>query len=311
VIVERVLPRAAQDAVVTVGTFDGVHPGHRDVVAQLAALASERGRPSVVITFEPHPLTIVNPAVAPPLLTTTDEKREVLATCGIDYLAVLPFTATLAAYSAEQFVYEVLIQRFRLGELLVGHDHGFGRARMGDANVLRGLGARWGFGVHVLDSVTAPDGSPYSSTAVRRAIALGDLAAAALQLGRPYSVSGRVVRGEQRGRRLGYRTINVAWSDSTKLLPPDGVYVARVQTPMGPAAGMLNLGGRPTFGDDARALEVHLFDVDADLYAAPVRVDFVERIRGTRRFGSTEELIAQLALDGAQARARLAEIDVG
>jgi riboflavin kinase/FMN adenylyltransferase len=264
-----------------------------------------------VITFEPHPLAIVNPLIAPPLLTTAEEKREVLATCGIDYLVVLPFTATLAAYSAAQFVYEVLIRRCRLGELLVGHDHGFGRARMGDANVLRALGDRWGFGVHVLDSVAAPDGTPVSSTAVRRAVSAGDLAAAALQLGRPYSLSGRVVAGEQRGRRLGYRTINVAWPGTNKLLPPDGVYLARAQTPIGPAGGMLNLGGRPTFGDVGRALEVHLFDVDADLYDAPVRIDFLEQLRETRRFASADELVAQLRADELQARARLSDVNLG
>jgi riboflavin kinase/FMN adenylyltransferase len=308
---DRALPASARGTIVTVGTFDGVHRGHRDVLSQLVATAARRARASVVVTFEPHPLAVVNPAAAPRLLTTAAEKREVLATTGVEYLAVLPFTPTLAGYSAEQFVYEVLLRRFRMGELLVGHDHGFGRARMGDADVLKALGDRWGFGVRVLDSVAGGDGRAISSTAIRRAVAGGDLASAATQLGRAYSVSGTVVAGEQRGRGLGFRTINVAWPDAAKLLPPDGVYAARVQTPLGAVGGMLNLGGRPTFGEHDRRLEVHLFDTEGDFYGAPVRCDFLARLRETRAFESPDALVRQLRLDEADARAHLAPTDRG
>jgi riboflavin kinase / FMN adenylyltransferase len=307
----RALPASARGTIVTVGTFDGVHRGHRDVLSHLVATAARSARASVVVTFEPHPLAVVNPAAAPRLLTTAAEKREVLATTGVEYLAVLPFTPTLAGYSAEQFVYEVLLRRFRMGELLVGHDHGFGRARMGDADVLKGLGDRWGFGVRVLDSVAGGDGRAISSTAIRRAVAGGDLASAATQLGRAYSVSGTVVAGEQRGRGLGFRTINVAWPDAAKLLPPDGVYAARVQTPLGAVGGMLNLGGRPTFGEHDRRLEVHLFDTEGDFYGAPVRCDFLARLRETRAFESPDALVRQLRLDEEEARARLAATDRG
>jgi riboflavin kinase/FMN adenylyltransferase len=300
------MPESIRGTAVTVGTFDGVHRGHRDVLDRLVATAAARGLASLVVTFDPHPLAIVNPAAAPRLLTTAREKLEVIATTGVEYLATLPFTSALSAYSAEQFVVEVLRERFRMGALLVGHDHGFGRARMGDASVLRALGAQLGFDVQVLDPVAARSGQPISSTAIRRAVAGGDLSRAAEQLGRAYSVMGTVVAGAQRGRALGIRTINVAWPDPAKLLPPDGVYVARVETPLGAAGGMLNLGGRPTFGETDRVLEIHLFDMDRDLYGACVRCDFLHRLRDTRRFASPEALRAQLVDDERAAREWLA-----
>jgi riboflavin kinase/FMN adenylyltransferase len=202
----------------------------------------------------------------------------------------------------------VLLGRFRLGELLVGHDHGFGRARLGDASVLRTLGAQHGFGVQVLPAVEA-GGRTISSTAIRRAVAGGDLARAAEGLGRPYAIAGRVVPGAQRGRALGVRTINVSWPDPQKLLPPDGVYAARVQTPRGIFGGMLHLGARPTFDEADRVLEVHCFDVEVDLYGAEVRCDLLARLRETRRFASAEALVTQLQADAAAARAVLAAVD--
>ena len=242
------IPVGEGGSVVTVGTFDGVHRGHRDVLTRLVARAHETGRPSVVITFDPHPLEVVNPQAAPPLLTVHEEKLELLSASGISYLVVLPFTTVLAAFEAERFVDEVLRERYGMTELLVGHDHGFGRGRMGDTDVLRALGATRGFEVQVLPPVHAPDGHAISSTAIRRAVAGGDLARAAAGLGRSYGVSGTVVSGDRRGRLLGFPTLNVQPRSDRKLLPPDGVYAVRVQTPTGAHGGMLNLGPRPTFG---------------------------------------------------------------
>ena len=191
------------------GTFDGVHRGHRDVVERLVARARSLKIPSVLVTFEPHPLEIVNPAAAPMLLTTHNEKLEVLAETGLDYIAVLPFTPELAAFSAEDFVELVLRRRFRLRELLIGYDHGFGKQRAGNVDVLRTLGERDGFRVEVVDPVAAPNGHSVSSTSIRRAVAGGDLERAATSLGRLYSVSGRVVPGSQRGRSIGFPTLNL------------------------------------------------------------------------------------------------------
>lgn len=303
------LPPTVQRTVVTVGTFDGVHRGHQDVLARLAARARMLGIPGVLVTFEPHPLEIVNPAAAPQLLTVGHERSEVLAESGVDYVAVLPFTPALRAYRPEAFV-ELLRTRFHMHELLIGHDHGFGRGREGDVEVLQALGSRRGFRVEVVPAVSLGDGRPISSTMIRRAVAGGDLQRAAAALGRPYSLSGRVVHGAGRGRTLGVPTLNIESPGPRKLLPPEGVYAVRAQTPAGPFGGMMNLGPRPTFGDTTSTIEVHAFDAAGDWYGASVRVDFIARLRDTIRFPSVDALRAQLARDEQAARAALASMRV-
>lgn len=296
------LPPYVKDTVITVGTFDGVHRGHRDVIERLVARAHLLKIPSVLVTFEPHPLEVVNPAAAPLLLTTHDEKQEVIAETGLDYLAVVPFTAQLAAYSAEDFVEGILRRCFRMRELLIGYDHGFGRQRAGNVDVLRTLGERDGFRVEVVEPVATADGHSVSSTSIRRAVAGGDLDRAAASLGRLYSVSGRVVEGAQRGRTIGFPTVNLGAPPHRKLLPPEGVYAVWVQTPAGPVGGMMNLGPRPTFGDLATSLEAHLFDTNSNFYGSHIRIDFVARLRETRKFASAEQLTAQLRNDERDAR---------
>jgi riboflavin kinase/FMN adenylyltransferase len=303
---ESGLPPDVKGTVATVGTFDGVHRGHQLVLKRLAQRAREIDLKSLLVTFDPHPLEVVNPAAAPPLLTTGVERTEVLAESGIDYLAVIPFTPTLRGYSAEAFVDVILRGRFRMQELLIGHDHGFGRGREGDVEVLQALGARRGFRVEVIAPVSLGDGRPISSTSIRRAVAGGDLQRAAAGLGRPYGISGKVIAGDQRGRLLGFPTLNLAMPTGRKLLPPEGVYAVRVQTPSGPLGGMMNLGPRPTFGDSTTSLEVHAFDGSGDWYGASVRVDFIARLRDTMKFPGPTELIAQLRQDAARARAVLA-----
>jgi riboflavin kinase / FMN adenylyltransferase len=298
------LPPTVAGTVVTVGTFDGVHLGHRYVIVRVVERAREVGLPSLLVTFDPHPLEIVNPSAAPQLLTTREEKLEILATCGLDYVAVLPFTHALATLGAAEFVEQVLRRRFRMCELLIGYDHGFGRARAGDAGVLRELGARDGFHVAVVEPVRLADGRTVSSTAIRRAIAGGDLERAASGLGRQYSFSGVVGRGQQRGRTLGYPTLNLELPPR-KLLPPEGVYAVRAQTPSGPFGGMLNLGSRPTFGDTTVGAEVYLLEASGDFYGAHVRVQLVERLRDVRAFASANALVEQIRLDEAAARRAL------
>lgn len=299
---ESGLPPDVAATAVTVGTFDGVHRGHRDVLDRLVTRAAQLDLRSVLVTFEPHPLEVVNAAAAPLLLTVGEEKREVLAESGIDYLAILPFTPALARYGAEDFVTRVLRERFRMKLLLMGHDHGFGRNREGDVEVMQALGARDGFRVEVVPPVSLGDGLPISSTAIRRAIAGGDLERAAFGLGRPYSLGGRVVRGASRGNRLGFPTINLAPPHPRKLLPPQGVYAVRVQTPDGAHSGMMNLGPRPTFGDTAVGVEAHLFDTSGDWYGAWVRIDFIARLRDTVKFESPQALVEQLRRDEHAAR---------
>lgn len=306
----RGLPIGHGGAVVTVGTFDGMHRGHVDVLRRLTARSADTGRPALLVTFDLHPLEVVNPTAAPPLLTLHDEKLELLAQIGVPYVAVLPFTPELATYEADRFVDEILRDKFAMTELLVGHDHGFGRGRLGDRRVLQQLGVSRGFSVAVLPPVETTPGQAVSSTAIRSAIAGGDLARAAEGLGRPYSVSGTVVGGDRRGRLLGYPTLNLAPPTPRKLLPPDGVYAVRIATPQGEFGGMVNLGPRPTFGDTGRRIEAHVFDADHDWYGARVRIDFVHRLRETRKFDGPDALVAQLAIDEAGARAALAMGDL-
>jgi riboflavin kinase/FMN adenylyltransferase len=305
-IVTSALPPDVAWTAVTVGTFDGVHRGHQFLLNELTQAARKRELKSLLITFEPHPLEIVNPTAAPLLLTVGDEKLEVIAESGIDYFAILPFTRNLANLAAEDFVREVLCRRFRMQYLLMGHDHGFGRNRAGNAATMQALGGELGFEVDVRPPIGVGNGPPVSSTAIRRAIAGGDLDRARAALGRSYSVGGRVVAGDQRGAALGFRTINVPLPSHRKLLPPFGVYAVRVQTPLGSFGGMLNLGPRPTFGDDKPLLEAHLFDASVDLYGAPVRIDFIRRMRDTQRFPDPAALRAQLQIDSAMAREILA-----
>lgn len=301
------LPPDVARTALTVGSFDGVHRGHQDVLRQLVDRARHLGVHSLLVTFDPHPLEVVNPAAAPRLLTVGDEKLEVLAESGIDYVAVLPFTPALASFSAERFVDEILLERFRMHDLLMGHDHRFGHNRSGDVATMRRLGATRGFDVSVVPAVTVDGGQPVSSTAIRRAVAGGDLQGASVGLGRPYSLGGTVVQGARRGRQLGFPTANVALPGPRKLLPPEGVFAARVQTPVGAFDAMLNLGGRPTFGEADPVVEVHLFDASVELYGARVRIDFLARLRDVQRFSGVDALVAQLHQDSADARRALAE----
>jgi riboflavin kinase / FMN adenylyltransferase len=301
------LPRLPNGATVTVGSFDGVHLGHQAVLREIGRKAREAARASVLVTFEPHPLEVVNPGAAPPLLTTGPERLEILAQSPLDYVVILRFDRHLASLPPEGFVRRVLLERCHLRELVIGHDHGFGRGRSGDVDTLRALGATLGFAVDVVDPVDYA-GQHVSSSRIRRAVIGGDLANAAAMLGRPYGVVGRVEQGERRGRLLGVPTINLSELPARKLLPPDGVYAVRVEWRGGRGGGMMSQGPRPTFQDGRRVLEAHIFDFHGDLYGEWVRVEWVERLRDIERFDSAEHLKQQMQQDRAQALAALRRV---
>jgi riboflavin kinase/FMN adenylyltransferase len=296
-------------AVVTCGTFDGVHRGHQAVLAEVTRRARANGLTSVLVTFEPHPLVVVNPAAAPKLLTLPEEKRELVAAQGIEHFVVMPFTPAVAQLDAEAFVHR-LRDEYAMRELVMGYDHGFGRGRAGDVDSVQRLARAQGFAMAVVDAVRQ-NGQPISSTLIRTALAHGDLDAAARWLGRSYGIRGTVVRGAGRGRTIGVPTINLEPPDDRKLLPPDGVYAVRVtigkpETGNGQRyGGMMNQGPRPTFGEQARTLEVHLFDFDGELYGKTVDVEWVRRLRAVQAFPSREALVAQLERDRQAARATL------
>ncbi len=291
---------------VTVGTFDGVHRGHQAVLAEIVARARGAGRASVLVTFEPHPLAVVAPERSPCLLTTPEEKRLLWPLFGLDYVDEIPFTEGIRRLSPEAFVRRVLIERWDVGELVIGYDHGFGRDRSGSVETLERIGAEAGFAVDVVGPV-AGDAGAISSSRVRAMIAEGDLAAAEAALGRPYSVVGEVERGAGRGRALGFPTANLAPTHPGKCLPPLGVYAVEAVVDGTVHPAMANLGSRPTFGEEAPRLEVHLLEWSGEpLYGTRIEVAFAARLRDVRRFAGPEELAAQLVRDRDDARAALA-----
>lgn len=304
------LPSLPNGSTVTVGSFDGVHLGHQSVLREIDRRARAAGRSSVLVTFDPHPLEVVNPEAAPSLLTTGPERLEILALSPLDYVLLMRFDRHLASLTPEEFVRQVLLERCAVRELVIGHDHGFGRGRSGDVETLRRLGESYGFEVDVVPPVDF-GGQHVSSSRIRRAVAGGGLSPAAAMLGRPYGVVGRVGQGEQRGRLLGVPTINLSELSPRKLLPPDGVYAVRVEWRDGSAGGMMNQGPRPTFQDGRRVLEAHIFDFDGNLYGEWVRIEWVERLRDIERFGSVDQLQQQLERDRTRAVAALAAARTG
>jgi riboflavin kinase/FMN adenylyltransferase len=298
-------PRPASGTAVTIGAYDGVHVGHRALIAQVCRLAAEHDLASVVVTFDRHPATVVRPASAPKLLCDLDQKLELLATTGVDYTLVIRFDEERAHEPAEEFVTEVLVDALGARIVSVGRDFHFGYRRGGNVALLQEMGARLGFEVVPIDLVAVPGlDPPVSSTAIRAALAAGDVALASRLLGRPHEVRGIVVKGDRRGRDLGFPTANVQVPEEIQL-PADGIYAGWYQRPDGhrhPAA--VSLGRRPTFHPEANTslLEAHLLDFDGDLYGEPARVSFVARLRGEERFESAEALAAQIGRDVAATR---------
>jgi riboflavin kinase / FMN adenylyltransferase len=295
------LPRDGRPAIVTVGTFDGVHRGHWEVLQEICRRARATGGRSILVTFHPHPLRVVRPEHAPPLLTTLGEKREVLAESGLEYVIFLPFTRTLQRYPARRFVEEILLGRIGMKELVIGYDHGFGRDREGGVETLREIGREIGFAVDVVEAYHL-EGEPVSSSRIRRLLGEGDAAGAARLLGRPYWLEGVVVRGERKGRELGFPTANVEVGDPEKMLPMEGVYAAYGWVAGRRIPGLLHLGPRPTFPGFAPTVELHLLDWSGDLYGRHLRIEVVDRIRDIRPFSSVDALIEAIRGDERDGR---------
>jgi riboflavin kinase/FMN adenylyltransferase len=294
------------DHAVTIGTYDGVHIGHRTVIDATRRLAEQRGLKLAVVTFHPHPASVLRPESAPLMLTDIDQRLDLLDRAGVDTTLVIPFDIERAQDTAEDFVRTVLVDCVRARVVAVGDDFHFGKGREGNVEVLTELGRRFGFEVVGLDLVAQPDGAgeSVSSTAIRQAIAEGDVVTAARLLGRYHEVRGPVVAGDMRGRTIGFPTANVA-VPRNRALPADAVYAGWYIRPDGvihPTA--INLGKRPTFYQEAEhsLLEAHLLDFDGDLYGEEARVCFVDRLRGEQRFDGIDALKAQLDADIARAR---------
>jgi riboflavin kinase / FMN adenylyltransferase len=298
-------PAPPEGSVVTIGAYDGVHLGHRTVIAEVQERARRAGRRSAVITFDRHPAQVIRPDSAPLLLTDVDQKLDLLAGTGVDYALVVHFDRDRAQETAEHFVQHVLVGCLNAKEVVVGEDFHFGHRRAGNVALLEDMGAALGFEVHGhklvgTDGHAARDDEQVSSTAIRRALHEGRLADANAMLGRPHEMRGPVTHGDERGRTLGFPTANVA-IPSEMLMPADGIYAGHLVRRSTDVAlpSAIYVGKRPTFYDDRAMtlLEVHVLDFSGDLYGEDVAVRFTHRIRPDARFASVEELTAQLKVD--------------
>jgi len=302
-------PWPDERAVLTIGAYDGVHLGHQAIIRRVRASAEEQGARSVVLTFDRHPASVVRPESAPQLLTDLDQKLELLEHTGVDATVVITFDQAQSEEPPVSFVERVIVDALKARQIVVGEDFHFGSHRQGNVALLREYGAKYDFDVDPLPLVERGDevDEPLSSTAIRRAMAGGDVELAARMLGRPFEARGIVVRGDQRGRLLGFPTANVEVPNSI-CLPADGVYAGWYLRPDGvthPCA--INLGRRPTFYEhaDHSLLEAHLLDFDGDLYDERARVEFTNFLRSERKFEGIEALVAQLKHDCEHARALL------
>jgi riboflavin kinase/FMN adenylyltransferase len=287
-----------EDTAVTIGVFDGVHRGHTAVIGELAEIkARERLRQSIVLTFENHPLAVTHPEMVPPILTTLDEKLHVLEGLGVDVVIVESFTPEVAGTDYRAFIERELAGRLGMRHLVVGYDFRLGRGREGSRERLAAEGKRLGFGVTIVPPVVS-GGSVISSTKIRGMILERKLERAARFLGRPYFFEAEVVRGEGLGRDLGFPTANLEVRDARKLLPPGGVYAVEVDAGGARRGGMMNIGSAPTMrAGGSRRIEVHLLDFSGELYGERVRTHCLRFVREERRFGSPDELRAQLMQD--------------
>ncbi|GAB6111558.1 bifunctional riboflavin kinase/FAD synthetase [Desulfomicrobium escambiense] len=289
---------------VTIGNFDGVHIGHQRLIARVRDLAAGLGVPSVVITFEPHPLRFFTGKKTPPFITLYEQRAELIKALGIDHLLCLEFNQELASMDPAEFVRRILVEGLQVRELVIGYDYAFGKGRAGNYGLLTVLGKQWGFGVEQLEPVMV-DQAIVSSTRIRDLVEAGDVWAAKPLLGRFYRVSGAVVHGQNRGGRLlGFPTANVHLVD--ELFPKTGVYCCWAELDGQVHQAVANIGYNPTFGNDVLSVEVHVLDLDRDLYGKTLKVHFVQRLRGERKFSSLDELKSQIGKDVALGRTILA-----
>lgn len=288
--------------VATIGTFDGVHLGHRSVLERLCSEAVRLGGESLLITFWPHPRMVLQPDFTDlRLLNTLDEKLELLTSTGLDNVLILPFTHDFAQTSSHDFVQQILVSTLGVRKVIIGYDHHFGHNREGSYQVLEEFQPRYGYELEAIPAAQINQIN-VSSTKVRQALLDGNMAKSKVFLGYHYFVQGTVVKGQGLGRNLGFPTANIRVNHPFKLIPKDGVYAAKLQVGNRELLGMLNIGFRPTFNGRDRSIEIHVFDFQGDLYAEDVRLCFVERLRGEVKFQTAEALVEQLKRDMSVAR---------
>ena len=306
------VPKELRSAVIAIGNFDGIHRGHQQLLAETQAEARRRNTSWGLVTFEPHPKTFFRPAEPVFRLTPLPLKARLVSALGASFTAVLAFDAALAAMTPEDFVRKELSERLGVAHVVTGYDFHFGHGRKGTPETMRELGRQLGFGVTVIDQVTDDNGfAPFSSSAIRDSLRHGHVSEAARQLGYWWTVEGEVVHGDQRGRTIGFPTLNIVLPDGSE--PFQGIYAVRVRDAAKPGAnhwkGAGYFGRRPTFASEKTFLEVYLMDFSGDLYGKTMLVEFIDVIRPDRRFDTIDDLVAQMKLDCAEAERRLEAVE--
>lgn len=294
-------------AVVTSGTFDGVHQGHRKILANLNSLAREKNAESVVLTFWPHPRTVLHPDQPTKLLTSLEEKIELIRETGPDHLIIIPFTRDFSNQTSQEFIENILVEAIGTKFLVIGYDHRFGKNREGSFDFLKNHSSQFGFTVEEISREDIDD-ITISSTNIRQYLQNGQLEKASSLLGRPYFITGKVVHGEKMGRKLGYPTANIVVNEKLKLIPCDGVYAIKVTWNNTIYNGMLNIGYRPTVNGLSHMIEAHIFDFEHQIYDHELRISFCKYLRPEIKFPSLEHLKEQLLKDEINAKSVLKSI---
>lgn len=297
-----------ENAVVTIGNFDGVHKGHHSLMDAVIKKAGEIGGTAIVMTFEPHPLKVLRNGSSPPLITLYEQKKERIEASGIDVLICINFTEEFAALDPEYFLEKILVEKIGMKAIVAGRDYAFGKNRKGNIDFLKAMGGKLGYQVVLPDWIEClQEGDRISSTRIRETILSGDVGRAASMLGRYYQIRGEVVRGRNRGGKLlGFPTANILFQD--ELCPKYGVYAVTAEIDGKRFDGVANMGVSPTFGDDMFTAEVHLFDFSSDIYGKKIKVDFIARLREEKKFSGLDELSAQIKKDAETAREILREL---
>lgn len=297
-----------ENAVVTIGNFDGVHKGHHALMSAVRQKADEIGGTATAITFEPHPLKVLKNGASPPLITLYEQKKELIAESGIDVLICINFTKEFANLDPECFVEDILVKKIGMKAIVAGRDYAFGKNRKGDIDFLNKMGGKLGYQVLLPDWIECVhEGDRISSTRIRKTVLAGDVGRACSMLGRYYQIRGEVVHGRDRGGKLlGFPTANILFQD--ELCPKYGVYAVRAEIDGLLYDGVANMGVSPTFGDNMFTAEVHLFDFSADIYGKKIKVDFIERLREEKKFSGLEELSSQIKKDVEKAKEILSKL---
>ena len=288
--------QSTKKTILTLGTFDGVHLGHQKIIAQITAAAKDKDCDSLVLTFFPHPRMVLQEGTEMKQLNTIEEKTALLEQLGVDHLVIHPFDKAFSRMTAEEFVKEVLVDTFRLKKIIIGYDHRFGRNRTADINDLITYGETYGFEVAQI-SAEELNAVSISSTKIRTALNEGNIELANNYLGYPYAITGKVVKGQQLGRTIGYPTANISVREDYKLIPQNGVYVVQSTIQEKTVFGMMNIGNRPTVDGTSQTIEVHFLDFDQDLYTQNISVSLLKRLRSEQKFPSLDALKNQLLHD--------------